>query len=109
MNQIVQKAARACVGLFASLVLVEALAAQSTVPAADEAKTAALVAEVCAGCHEIERVSDQRLSAAEWQAKVTQMIGFGAAVSDADAPAVVAYLARHYGPSSATGGPGAAR
>jgi hypothetical protein len=54
----------------------------------------------CRACHSLNMVTQQRLSAATWKAEVTKMRGFGAPLKAAEAPAVIAYLARYLGPTA---------
>ena len=51
---------------------------------------------VCSGCHAPELVADKRLDRAGWDEVVQTMIGRGAQASDAEAKAIVDYLARTY-------------
>ena len=56
----------------------------------------------CGGCHSLDyiRMNSPFLSEAAWKAEVAKMRGaFGAPIDDADAAAIVAYLAAEYGPS----------
>jgi quinoprotein glucose dehydrogenase len=63
---------------------------------AGEAK--ALVQKTCAaGCHSIEVVTSQRMSADAWAAVVQTMVARGAKASDAEAKAIVDYLAKTLG------------
>jgi glucose dehydrogenase len=56
-----------------------------------------LVAKTCsAGCHSLDVVTSQRMSAADWAGVVQTMVARGAKLSDAQAKAVVEYLARTY-------------
>ena len=87
--------------LAAPLIFGSRLAAQQT-PADNDTEVQALVSSTCSACHDIGQVEDQHLSETEWKAKVNQMIGFGAQVSDADFPRIVGYLAKHYGPAPTT-------
>ncbi len=63
-------------------------------PGADAAQTQ------CAFCHSLDYITMQpKGPAAQWQNVVTKMIKvFGAPLSDADARAIVGYLATHYAP-----------
>jgi len=63
-------------------------------PGADVAQTQ------CAFCHSLDYITTQpKGPAAQWQSVVTKMIKvFGAPLSDADAQAIVGYLATHYAP-----------
>src|SRR6266571_6493698 len=58
----------------------------------------ALVAKACgAGCHSIEVVTSQRMSEKEWDAMVRAMVARGAQASEAEATAIVEYLAKTLG------------
>jgi competence ComEA-like helix-hairpin-helix protein len=54
----------------------------------------------CGHCHSLERSTDLRLTAAQWQAVVDDMVGRGALASSDDVQRIVAYLARHFGPDA---------
>jgi mono/diheme cytochrome c family protein len=54
----------------------------------------------CGACHSLEyiQMNSPFLNAAGWDAEVTKMRkGYGAPISDADAKAIAAYLAKNYG------------
>lgn len=56
----------------------------------------------CGGCHSLDyiRMNSPFLGAAAWKAEVTKMrTAFGAPIDDADAAAIVRYLATEYGPA----------
>jgi len=57
--------------------------------------------KACQTCHSTDYIAMQpRGGEAQWRAVVTKMIKvFGAPIPDADAQAIVEYLAREYGPS----------
>jgi len=58
----------------------------------------ALMEKTCsAGCHSLDVVTSQRMSKTEWAALVQTMVARGAKLSDAQAKAVVEYLATTYG------------
>ena len=58
----------------------------------------ALVAKACgAGCHSIEVVTSQRMSEKDWDAMVRAMVARGAQASEAEASAIVEYLAKTLG------------
>jgi hypothetical protein len=60
-----------------------------------------LVERRCAArCHALEVVTSQRMSAADWDAMVRNMIAHGAQVSEPETRAIVSYLARHFGPDA---------
>jgi competence ComEA-like helix-hairpin-helix protein len=54
----------------------------------------------CGHCHSLERSTDLRLNAAQWQAVVDDMVGRGALGSSDEFQRIVAYLARHFGPDA---------
>jgi hypothetical protein len=60
--------------------------------------TKALVTKACGtGCHSVEVVTSQRMSAGEWDAMVRAMVARGAKASEAEITAIVAYLATTLG------------
>jgi quinoprotein glucose dehydrogenase len=71
--------------------------APALLPAAD---AKALMERTCGtGCHSVEVVTSQRMSAKEWNAIVQTMIARGARVSDPESKAIVQYLAKTFGRS----------
>jgi cytochrome c5 len=69
-----------------------------TATAAPAFDTAALLQERCRVCHSLDRVTQSKLTSAQWDQVVTQMISKGAQLTDAEKQALVAYLAKTYGP-----------
>jgi glucose dehydrogenase/type 1 glutamine amidotransferase len=61
----------------------------------------AAVVRMCSACHGLATSIAQRHARLEWQALVDLMRQRGAPGTDADAAAVVGYLAGHFGPSNA--------
>lgn len=61
-----------------------------------------IVAGNCLVCHSAALITQQRKDTTGWNKTVTQMIAWGAPLPEADRPALVAYLAEHYG--AGTGG-----
>jgi len=58
----------------------------------------ALVEKTCSsGCHSIEVVTSQRMSADAWSAVVQTMVARGAKASDGEAKVIVDYLAKTLG------------
>jgi len=58
----------------------------------------ALIEKTCGtGCHSVEVVTSQRMNRQEWNAVVQNMVARGAAASDAEAKAMVEYLAKTLG------------
>ena len=74
----------------------QAEAAEITALPEDPAKT--LVTERCLLCHGAALIVQQRKDAAAWGRTVTQMRTWGTQIQDDDQAAIVAYLARHFGP-----------
>ena len=58
----------------------------------------ALLSERCVVCHSLSRVIRGRLTQAQWQEVVTQMIRQGAVLNSDEEAALVAYLAETYKP-----------
>jgi Quinohemoprotein amine dehydrogenase A, alpha subunit, haem binding len=71
---------------------------QATSADAPAIDAAALLQTRCTICHTLDRVEQARKTSAEWDQTVTRMIGKGAQLSDAEKQALVAYLAKTYGP-----------
>src|SRR5207247_10736211 len=58
----------------------------------------ALVTKACGvGCHSIDVVTSQRMSEKDWDAMVRAMVARGAQASEAEASAIVEYLAKTLG------------
>lgn len=62
--------------------------------------TKAKVEAACYACHSADIVVQQRLTEKQWTASVEKMIRWGAEVKDADKAAMIAYLAKHFGPEN---------
>ena len=58
---------------------------------------AGLVRARCLTCHGADLIVQQRLTQIGWDREVTKMVRWGAPVTDAERPAVVAYLTRAFG------------
>jgi hypothetical protein len=58
----------------------------------------AKVKATCTQCHNASRITEQKLSKQEWSKELDKMVGLGAAVEDADRPALLSYLAKNFGP-----------
>jgi cytochrome c5 len=71
-------------------------AAEITALPDGSAKT--LVTERCLLCHGAALIVQQRKDTPAWGRTVTQMRTWGSQMQDADQAAIVAYLARHFGP-----------
>jgi mono/diheme cytochrome c family protein len=66
-------------------------------PAAVAAAGVKLLDDYCAGCHDLDLVSNRKATKGEWQEIVDRMNGRGAGVPDKDIPPMVDYLAKMYG------------
>jgi len=53
--------------------------------------------KACGGCHDIGTFSSIRRSQGEWETTITNMINFGATISDDDFDTVLAYLTTYLG------------
>jgi mono/diheme cytochrome c family protein len=51
----------------------------------------------CSGCHGVNSVTRERLSASQWEQMVANMMQRGTQLSDAEKAALVRYLAANYG------------
>jgi len=76
-------------------------AAAVTASPADENPGRAVMQRACVACHVRSQVTSQHKTAQQWAETVDQMIGIGAKVSDEEYPALVAYLAKDFGPEVA--------
>jgi cytochrome c5 len=83
--------------------LERALAAQETAALARIPAGAGhdLVVANCVACHSPMLIEQQRKDAAGWDKTVTQMMAWGAPLPAAQKPALVAYLAEHFGARAA--------
>lgn len=66
-------------------------------PAPEQAQAAALFEKSCSGCHELAQATTQSMDKAGWHDTVQQMIGYGAAITPAEADRIADYLAGKYG------------
>ena len=57
----------------------------------------AIADRACQVCHSGDVLRQQRLTERQWTASVTKMKGWGAEVSDSEAPRLIAYLQEHFG------------
>lgn len=71
--------------------------AQESTRGLPESPGAAVARAQCIGCHEADLIVSQRLSPTGWDREVAKMERWGAKVSADDRPALVGYLARHFG------------
>jgi mono/diheme cytochrome c family protein len=72
-------------------------AAAAADPAAVAAAGKKLLDDYCAGCHDLDLVTNRKATKGEWQEIVDRMNGRGAGVPDKDIPPMVDYLAKTYG------------
>jgi mono/diheme cytochrome c family protein len=59
-----------------------------------------LVQDICTQCHELDRLNDQELTAAQWSDLIKGMVSEGPPVTDKEFKQIVDYLARNFGPGS---------
>jgi cytochrome c5 len=52
----------------------------------------------CTVCHDLSRVTRNKLSADQWNQVVSKMVGNGAKLTSAEQQTVIDYLAKTYGP-----------
>ena len=64
-------------------------------PALDGAQ---LLQARCATCHNLNRVTQEKGAAAEWEQTVTRMVRKGAKLTDGEKATLVEYLAKTYAP-----------
>ncbi len=88
-------------GIAAGLILVAVSArgatGQAPAPALPNSPGVAVVTAKCVGCHDADLIVSQQLSPAGWDREVAKMERWGATVTPDERPALVAYLARHFG------------
>lgn len=61
-------------------------------------KAAMLLAARCVTCHSLDYVTQQRLTAAQWERSVAKMIRWGAPLDEEDAKTLVVFLAERWAP-----------
>jgi len=66
-------------------------------PALPEGEGKAIADRACQLCHSGDVLRQQRLTERQWTASITKMKGWGAEVSDSEAPRLIAYLQEHFG------------
>jgi DMSO/TMAO reductase YedYZ molybdopterin-dependent catalytic subunit len=83
---------------------VEVLAAASSAPPPAPPKPAvapelpANFKGICLTCHEMDVISQQRLTPGQWERELDKMVRWGAPVRPQDRTAFLDFLARHFGP-----------
>lgn len=70
----------------------------SPLPGGDAAR---VVRARCLSCHGADLIASQRLGEAAWGREIDKMVRWGANVPDAERPALLAYLSRHFAPAPA--------
>jgi cytochrome c2 len=85
------------VGVHSNPVYSATQAAASASPDPDAA-TGAVVLQACGGCHSVSTLTQHPQDAAGWTQTVATMEQMGAQVPPTQRAAVIAYLARHFGP-----------
>ena len=86
-----------------SLLMGPVLAQQPSVASMPEGEGKQLVANICAGCHDLETVLTQRRNREDWNSTVANMISRGAQIFTDESATIVNYLAEHYGPEATSG------
>ena len=79
--------------LGASLLFPLAVSAQT--PPLPDAPGKDVVVQNCAGCHDLNLISTQRKTPAEWEATVNRMVGNGVTLDETQFDQVVAYLSKN--------------
>jgi len=69
-------------------------------PPEDPAKD--LFTQRCSVCHEVTNATTKHHSSDEWRAVIQRMVEHGAVADDKEQAAIIAYLAKNYGPDSAS-------
>ena len=69
-------------------------------PALPEGDGKAIADKACLVCHSGDVLRQQRLTERQWTASIAKMKGWGAEVSDADVPRLIAYLQERFGPGN---------
>jgi cytochrome c5 len=72
-------------------------AAEQAQPAGDAAAKK-ILDNACTTCHDLDLVSSAHYTKEEWQGVVNSMIAKGASLDNKDAPVLVEYLTKTYGP-----------
>jgi cytochrome c5 len=67
-------------------------------PSTDGADGQTLLNTRCSVCHDLSRVTRNKLSADQWTQVVSKMVGNGAKLTSAEQKTLVDYLAKTYGP-----------
>ncbi|MGH9467750.1 MAG: hypothetical protein ACRD1Y_10385 [Terriglobales bacterium] len=75
----------------------QATIAGAPVPQEADAAIGQLVLARCGGCHGLNMLTQHPQDAAGWSHTVDEMISMGAQVEPQNKPALVAYLAHHFG------------
>ena len=56
------------------------------------------VKATCTQCHNVSRITEQHLTRDDWSKELVNMEGLGASIPDKDRSAILAYLAKNFGP-----------
>jgi mono/diheme cytochrome c family protein len=83
--------------IFALATLTEGAAEEQKLP---EAPGKALVTESCMQCHGVDVILARRRTPDEWSQTVSQMIGYGASLTDDQFQGVIAYLSNNLAKSN---------
>jgi hypothetical protein len=64
----------------------------------------AKVKATCTACHKVARITEQHFTRQQWSSEFEKMEGLGAVIPDEDRNAMLAYLAKNFGPEKGSGG-----
>jgi hypothetical protein len=67
----------------------------------------AKVKATCTACHKVGRITEQHFTRQQWSSEFEKMEGLGAVIPDEDRNAMLAYLAKNFGPEKNSGVGGA--
>jgi hypothetical protein len=63
----------------------------------------AKIKAACTQCHNASRITEQHLTRQQWSDQLDKMEGLGAVIPESDRNAMLAYLARNFGPGKGGG------
>ena len=89
--------------VFASVLAVSVVLSSAQAPSAPgkplpPGPMAAKVKGACTSCHNVSRITEQRLSRPRWSDELDKMEGLGAVIADVDRAPMLDYLTANFGP-----------
>ena len=90
---------QAWAGAFASIVLGASVAMAQRGGSAD-AGGPEMIQKACSGCHELNRITEAKKTAAQWEETLSDMVRRGAPVLEGERPRLLQFLANNYGSGS---------